>query len=396
MIPRIIFGVLALIASAQLSWAQGPVQEPGGTAADTQLAITNPDEFAWQLFLFLNRQASDGVAGVADPTKSILQFDPDKDVVWETWALASGNGASQQGSEVYKPRGEKPGEWKDLPRNAAAPVPKVFSVPTKSILSSLRGQPDLLVAPLAPLGQEVRMNQATFNFVRDQGLYFTQGLEAKLTLAKSTQNPSLISFPAAAKEIKAQWRRLDMSKEAEEKSRFHWRKVGNDLFKLTALHVITKDLPAWFWCDFVHVDFEHSHGAQLDSRDTTTRTSPSVPTPPAKGAVEGERRELTGSKWANYRLRGTQTNFIDTRGRPIVLGNGEIETEFPDQSSCMACHARATIGVLDAQNRLKHLSGGEDANVQPPNPDLFGRQGAIDFLQSDFIWSAPFRAQAQP
>ena len=185
MIPRIIFGVLALIASAQLSWAQGPVQEPGGTAADAQLAVTKPDEFAWRLFLFLNRQASDGIAGVADPTKSILQFDPDKAVVWETWALASGSGSSQQGSEVYKPRGEKPGEWQDLPRSATAPVPKVFSVPTKSILSSLRGQPSLLVAPLDPLGQEVRMNQATFNFVRDQGLYFTQGLEAKLTLAKS-------------------------------------------------------------------------------------------------------------------------------------------------------------------------------------------------------------------
>ena len=54
-------------------------------------ALTNPHEFAWQLFLYVNRQARAGVAGQVDETRtSIAQFDPDRAVVWETWGLASG------------------------------------------------------------------------------------------------------------------------------------------------------------------------------------------------------------------------------------------------------------------------------------------------------------------
>jgi hypothetical protein len=394
---RIVFSALILVMTYESSaWAQ--VREPGGTAADADMAINSPDEYAWQLFLFLHRQASDGTAGVADPSKSITQFDPDKPVVWESWALASGAGSSQTGSEVYKPNGEKPGEWKDLPRASAVAAAKLFSVPTKSLLSpraSTRGGPSVLVAPLDPLGQEVRMNEATFNFVRDNELYHVGGLEAQRDLARSSSNPNLVQFPKAAKEVKAQWERLDMTKENEEKARFHWRKVGNDVYKLAALHIITKDLPNWFWADFVHVDYEHANGASLPSRDKTTRASPGSPNPPAKGSQEGERRELTGSKWANYRLRGTQINFVDARGTPVILGNGEIETAFPDQSSCMACHARATIGPMNG-NRITTLSGGEDGNVQSPNPALFVKNGGIEFLQNDFVWSAPLRAKRKP
>jgi hypothetical protein len=31
--------------------------------------------------------------------------------------------------------------------------------------------------------------------------------------------------------------------------------------------------------------------------------------------------------------------------------------------------------------------------VRPPDPDLFGKNGSINFLQNDFVWSAPIRAQ---
>src|SRR5215468_965252 len=81
--------VLAAIATFDVASAQN--LEPGGTPEAARLALTNPHEFAWQLFLYLNRQARAGVAGEVDPTKpSIAQFDADRPVVWETWALASG------------------------------------------------------------------------------------------------------------------------------------------------------------------------------------------------------------------------------------------------------------------------------------------------------------------
>ena len=377
------------------SVAQTPVPEPGGLSADTDLAINNPDEYAWRLFLFMSRQAAAGTAGVADPAKTIQQYDPDTPVVWETWALASGTGATQIGSEVYQPKGVKPVDWSMLPRGPTPPA-KLLSVNTKSgapRANLFSPQANVLLAPLSPLDQEVRMNKGAFTFIRDNELYNSNGLEAKFAAAQAAKNPDLIQFPREAKEIKAQWEKMDMTKEQQEKARYHWRTIGTDIYKLTAIHIITKDLPSWFWCDFIHVDYEQENGTKLPSRDSTTRPSPGQPNPPARGSVDGERREVSNTKWANYRLRGTQVSFVDARGSPVILGNPEIETEFPDQSSCMACHARATIGPLNASKKVSHLSGGEDANVQPPNPALFANNGSLLFLQNDFVWSAPFRAQ---
>src|SRR6516164_10717090 len=65
------------------------VGEPGGTDEAAGTAANQPDEYAWRLFLFINRQAKAGCAGVADPEKpTVKEYGPDKAVVWETWALA--------------------------------------------------------------------------------------------------------------------------------------------------------------------------------------------------------------------------------------------------------------------------------------------------------------------
>jgi hypothetical protein len=52
-----IFFVGSTFSSNQMSNAQAAaVVEPGGTADATALALSNPAEYAWQLFFFLNRQ----------------------------------------------------------------------------------------------------------------------------------------------------------------------------------------------------------------------------------------------------------------------------------------------------------------------------------------------------
>jgi hypothetical protein len=59
------------------SSAFGADVEPGGTAGDALLAVTNPDEYAWKLFLFINQQAKSGSAGLPDPGKPDLKsYDP--------------------------------------------------------------------------------------------------------------------------------------------------------------------------------------------------------------------------------------------------------------------------------------------------------------------------------
>jgi hypothetical protein len=381
--------------------AQTLVREPGGTPQDVDAAINTSDEHAWQLFLFLNRQATPGSAGIADPPKTIKQYDDDADVVWETWALASGQSDTQDKSEVYKTDGSKPMAWKDLSRGTA--VAKVFSTNNTAlaVVEERAATPGNL--PLfSPIDVvrgdfEVRMNQAAFEHVSTNELYNVEGLESQLQKARAAKNPGIIQFPKAAKEVKANWVKMEKGKEAEDKKRYHWRQVGNDVYKLTGFHIITKDLPAWFWTDFEHVDFEKDALAVgQPSRDSTTRGTNA----PAKGAVDGERREPSGTKWAYYRLRGTQTSFVDERGNPIIVGNTKIEDGFVDRSSCMTCHARASVGMrtLGPDGKLPtkamHLSGGR-TDIGNPKPEEFVKNGVIQFLQTDFIWSAPFRASAK-
>ena len=54
--------------------AGNAIIEPGGAASDASLALSDPDEYAWNLFFFINRQALPGFAGVADGSKSITQY----------------------------------------------------------------------------------------------------------------------------------------------------------------------------------------------------------------------------------------------------------------------------------------------------------------------------------
>lgn len=380
--------------------AGGKQAVPGGRVQDTALAVNNPDEFAWRLFLAISRQAELGKAGVPDADRpTIRDYDPDRPVVWETWALASGGRAgpmyvSPNRSEVYKDRGEKPAAWDDLPR--AAPQPKVFeSFPGKGLdffdkVGRAPGKFDP-VEDGGDGGLEVRMNRATFDYVRDHNLYSVEGLEEAFRKKRE------MLFPRESQEIKARWVPI----KEEDKPRYHWRTVKKkngqvQLWGLSALHLISRDLPNWFWCDFEHVDFERS--AEQYSQDTTTRGLD----PPA--GRDGIRRETRGTKWETMRLRGTQIDFVDSQGGPTILADSQIERGFQQQSSCLTCHSRAAVGLRSARPDMPQWQ----ANILPlnlstrpvleepvgaPRQDWFiDTYGNVRYLQTHFVWSAPFRA----
>lgn len=384
-----------------------PVAEPGGTADATAIALSNPAEYAWQLFFFLNRQAKSGVAGVADDTKPFGKLDPGASVVWETWAMASGGDQS----EVYRPGGARPADWTQLKRDGRLLILDRNLEREKVLAQSKRIRPQFF--PTSPLDQEVRQNRATYEFIVANELYHLGGLEAKLTQARQDNNRALINFKNASKEIKAQWYPI---KEAD-KPRYLWREVKNSdgtatAYGLVSLHVITKDLPNWFWADFGHVDCESQKGAcdagnlaPLGLTQERALTDPVDPT--TRGASppngkDGVRKETVGSIWQNYILRGTQTDFTTAFGVPTILSNPVIENSFQN-SSCLSCHARASIGPPQIVNGVPSstantLSPG-DPTLGPPEAALFGAgpgKNQIDYLQTDFIWSAPFRAQRKP
>jgi hypothetical protein len=138
---------------------------------------------------------------------------------------------------------------------------------------------------------------------------------------------------------------------------------------LASFHIITKDLPNWFWCTFHHID--NPAGA---------RESPDTYGPPP---------QLKGTVWGNYVLGGTQIDFVTPQGKPVFLSDALIEHPPPSNfydTSCMSCHALAAMSP-DGPAGGAFFAG-------PPNPKIFFDQnGKPTELPTDFVFSIPSRAQ---
>ncbi|HEX5125354.1 MAG TPA: hypothetical protein VFW00_01310 [Rhodocyclaceae bacterium] len=255
------------------------------------------------------------------------------------------------------------------------------------------------------------MNEPAFEFVRANEMFNIEGLISLYNKFAHSPGGFSIQFPKGAKEIKADWDEAPADISPQKLSHFHWRRVNGKIFLLTGFHIMTKDLPNWFWADFEHVDYD-TQDATLDPRidpamDRTTRNQFGSGAPD-RGSVDGERRELSNTKWADYRLRGTQIAFVDAEGTPTRLGNTRIESGFVHYSSCMTCHARATVSAhtigSGSDAHIVHLSPNsvhsdtqditddDDSDIGVPLPFLFSPDGQRTFAQTDFFWSASFRA----
>lgn len=380
---------------------------PGGTAEDSFLALHHPDRYAWQLFLAISRQADPIYRGKADPRKASLRhYDDDKPVVWETWAMVSGGRMGPlrnvpNTSEVYLDRGARPVPWTQLPAvsksvepiavkqlaalmDEFATYPRLIQVRNGTLETLQPDAPQLQLDPkLNPPNEvlEIRMNRAAYEYIAVNNLYSIEGLEQKF------REGNRIYFPLGGQEVKAIWTRI----EEKDKSRYHWRRIeragSKELYGLTDLHIMTHDLPNWFWANFVHVDYA----------DNPTGTSAS----PAEGGVYPATK---GSKWVYYRLGGTQRSFTDERGKPTLLSGMQLERDFRGSSSCVTCHARATVGLRSArpdgpQDRPNVLAVFLTIRPKPvgaigaPDPAWFlNAQGQTAFIQTDFVYTAPVRA----
>ncbi len=195
-----------------------------------------------------------------------------------------------------------------------------------------------------------------------------------------------------AKEVKAQWRVIT----AAEKPRYHWVEVtGSDgqqkIYGLTALHITSKDLPNWFWATFEHVDNPGRPGNEPWLNPSVDRFACAGTAPNCNRAPAGI--GLQGTEWENYRLRGTQVDFTDSRGRSTILANSQPEAGFQRTSSCITCHARSTVGMQGAQvSRLSIFApsapGTAVGYVGAADPAWFRKaDGSSAFTQLDFVWA---------
>jgi hypothetical protein len=370
--------------STALDWSN-PWQPP----QDSRLAAANPDEYAWRLFVAVNWPA-DTRKRAANPTKRPGEDGP---VVWETW---------QNAQRVYLEDGSDPGPWvagQFAPDNAAASRFETVSLKdAPNARHIVGGKMVPLTDPAASARRvtEIRMNRPAFEYIRAQELYNLDGQLRVLTTGRP------ISFPSTSIEIKAKWRPI----QADEQSRYHTLKVrfadgSSRLYGLTALHIVSKALPQWLWTTFEHVDnptLRDADGWQLPSIDRFACAGVSTDCNRAPHGIG-----LEGTVWQNYRLRGTLTRFVDDSNRPVLLASSELEAGMQKTSSCITCHARSSIGLVDGTpTRLPVFDMSATGGVVPatlgerrgyvgmPQPEWFERtstSGKPLFAQLDFVWS---------
>jgi hypothetical protein len=170
--------------------------------------------------------------------------------------------------------------------------------------------------------------------------------------------------------VKAAWIEFtDDDLKAGKAKRYYIAEYKSKTYGLTSLHIITKDLPKWFWCTFHHLD-SPTTGAEVP--DTF-----------------GLPQELKGTVWENYKLGGTQTDFVSAIGEPTLLSDPYIEKGF-EKSSCVSCHAPAA-----ASPSLVPAFGPNPSKIGVPNPADYMKNGKPTVVQTDFLWALPLRVKSE-
>jgi hypothetical protein len=375
------------------------------------------DDYSWRAFIALNWPAKPGLRGVPDGTKRIGDLsDFDGKVVWQTW---------KADYELFEPEGMEPAEWssvggftshRDLPSTGSG---------SKLVLGSFSGFSDFNQAgngrfggPLVAQNHtyvrfEVRLNEAEFNFIRNQQL----DRPARL----STGDAPGMRFPNNCVAVKAAWKIIKQDELSAAQGRYYMvdalvfdpptnayrlQKLG-----LVGLHIVQKTAtrPQWVWSSFEQIDnvpepgvppspgrlysFNDPSKPQVLSPATAplpiSKTNPPLDNPKVMQVVRAKKIAestsktneayhalLKGSVWENYELVMTQwPKFPEPEGEngapfpgeftgpdPMTnIANTTMETYFQKSAStsCMACH------------------------------DVARRKG------SDFVWFLQLRAQVQ-
>jgi hypothetical protein len=346
-------------------------------------AMNAPDEVAWKLFIEVNTSAGGNNAA------------------FETWA---------SDTDTFQANPEFPAQA--IPISPHAPVVPRAGLEALQEAGALL--PQIPPNPTAPVSEEARRNRSAFDFIVVNDLYKVSGLKAAFEKE--------ISFPADAIEVKANWmpvpavpaftnNRVSL---ADVPKVYHVN-TGSDgkQYAMVAMHIISKLVPNWTWATFEHTlnpgrcdilgCIDH-FGAQTQVVPPNAQANQGYPACTKSSALKALIAAAKLDKaFANYCLKGSQTDFTDNTGLDVRLGNSITEDGFVNRSSCMTCHGRSAFDT----NGHATSTAGFDANGAPlgpinpswywtfsGNPPIFvGMPGLTRVAtSSDFVWSIPFCA----
>ena len=363
-----------LIGAAILLCACAPSTSVAQVTLNREDAMNFPSRHAWNLFLTVNHPSKDPKLGRGLPDLSKSIGTPGTTVVWETWRLSA--------SEVFLPKGAEPPPWDDLTLPGSPVSGKVPEPPKEVLLKKLEsgkritpGGTGVFFDPEEGIFTgfggfgESRMNKVTYEFVRSQKLYSIEGQAAFAKDVIDGKKPPL-SFPVDAMEVKGAWIEFTAEDIQNGKDRrYYVAEFNGKKYGLTSLHIITKDIPNWFWSTFHHVE---SPTTGAETPDTFGR--PAV---------------LQGTVWQNYKLGGTQTDFVTSIGAKTLLSDPYIEKGF-ERSSCITCHSQARRDPTGPLPRP--FNSAFDAGA--PNESWFVRDNKPFVAQMDFLFSLATRARS--
>ena len=336
-------------------------------------ALDCPSKHAWDLFIMVNHPALDPTQGRGLPDSAKPLGAVGSSSVWETWRLAGG--------EIFKADGSKPPEDFDDLSLPGGPTTGKVPEPPKHIAilqqdARKRGLVEPLFSPTDGIFNghggfgETRTNRSMYEFILKEKLYNLNGQQqyARDVIAGKRDT---ISFPPDAMEVKAAWIELTPEQLAQGRDKLYYlANYQGKKYGLIALHILTKDMPNWFWATFHHKD----------------QPNGGVGTPDVLGAPA----ELKGTGWENYVLGGTQTDFVDLTAAPTRLSDYHIEYGFTE-SSCMSCHARASASPDSGPGNAGLPPGVSLGSLKPS--DYRDANGKLTAVPLDFVFSLPFRAQ---
>jgi hypothetical protein len=237
---------------------------------------------------------------------------------------------------------------------------------------------------MSPVGEEVQRNHPAFDYIVNNKLYYLEGLN------DAFNNGFVVNFPKDAIEIKSVWIPFTDGKGDKvpllnphthkpflskgkfvypDPSRYHtitgtFTDTSGNTYKtqfgLAGFHIMSKDTPIWTWqtweqvdnpgrCDYLGCRDDFGAEQEVVPPDVGRKgqyTSYAVQYP--AGRLRPELLRLFAAagitqEWSYYRLKGSQNNFTDTAGQPLLLGNSIAEAGFLQTASCITCHGRASI-----------------------------------------------------
>lgn len=353
----------------------------GSQQASAAMATKDPGNYGWNLFFYTAWPALARQRGTPDPAKRLGQTGM---TVWESW---------KNTAETFLPNGHPP-----LPWNAAEVIPpdvaKQPFQPSDSgnIWEDMTGNSEVDGFPAKDNNNqdilyEIRTDKNAFDYMVRLGLY---NIDGQIKYA-ATKGP--LSFAFGAMEVKASWRWLDPKDKAgcqagdyftanafwaekDQNGKLTGYRTG--LMGMTGLHILTKPLKDWVWITFEQVN--NLSCTQVTRRDPI----------PANVAALNKKMQglLAGTKWKNYELVGVQTS-AGPADNPVLLANTQIETAFQSRSSCLTCHAIASIARHKPVNPADDLRKTFLQRTPPVSPPYYiGPPPPLaPFVSQDFVWS---------